>query len=226
VIALGDALTAARALLAASNGHTMTDRSRQALSEAIATTAGDLAVAVGHVGNLATASAKTGEFVDSARFAKLMTVELRDLEMLGRDMTSLSSTSGDVRTSQVARTRQLQSAVRRAVAGAYRENVWTSGFQAQIDACRGGVNVTAAYGVRVIGEEWGCGGSRFPRQGALVRLSGTMSGLYRVGAVVAVLDAYTADPGDIPRGYALLYQTCRNNNAHTETFTELIPLGS
>jgi hypothetical protein len=109
--------------------------------------------------------------------------------------------------------------------GVYTENVWASGFQAQLDACRGGVNLSAAYGVATIGEVWGCGGSRFPKAGAEVQLTGTMRGLYRVGPVVAIVNAHTGSPSDIPRGYALLYQTCLNGNASTETFTELTPIG-
>jgi hypothetical protein len=114
---------------------------------------------------------------------------------------------------------------RRATSGEYHETVWTSGFQAQINACRGAVNVTAHYHVAVIAEAWQCGGSRFPHAGALVMLSGVFHGLYRVGPVVAVLNAYVDKTSDIPRGYPLLYQTCRYGNAHTETFTELTPVG-
>jgi hypothetical protein len=109
--------------------------------------------------------------------------------------------------------------------GVYTENVWASGFQIQLDACRGGVNLSAAYGVATIGEVWGCGGARFPKSGAEVQLTGTMAGLYRVGPVVATLNAHTQTRGDIPRGYALLYQTCLNGNASTETFTQLTPIG-
>ena len=111
------------------------------------------------------------------------------------------------------------------VGGEYHEVVWTNGFQAQINACRGAVNVTARYHVEVIAEAWQCGGARFPHEGATVVLSGVMSGVYRVGPVVAVLNAYVDKTSDIPRGYPLLYQTCRYGNAHTETFTELIPVG-
>jgi hypothetical protein len=109
--------------------------------------------------------------------------------------------------------------------GVYRENVWAWGFPTQLDACRGAVNLSAAYGVATIGEVWGCGGSRFPRTGGEVQLTGIMGGLYRVGPVIAILNAHTDSPSEIPRGYALLYQTCLNGNASTETFTELTPIG-
>jgi hypothetical protein len=109
----------------------------------------------------------------------------------------------------------------KAAAAVFTKDVWAFGFQSQLDACRGAVDLTAAYGVPTIGEKWNCGGSGFPVAGALVHLTGLLSGTYRVGPVVAVLNAYTQNTGDIPRGYQLLYQTCRGDNAHTETFTAL-----
>jgi hypothetical protein len=104
-------------------------------------------------------------------------------------------------------------------------SVWTSGFQSQLNACRGAVDLTGAYRVPTIGEKWTCGGARFPRAGSLVRLTGLHAGLYRVGRVVAMLNAYTQNSGAIPRGYQLLFQTCINDNAHTEAFTSLTRVG-
>ena len=101
------------------------------------------------------------------------------------------------------------------------ERVWAAGFQSELNACRGSVILSAEYGVPTIGEKWGCGGSQFPQQGAYVRLTGKLSGIYRVGPVRAVLDASVNTSLDVPRGYDLLYQTCRNGNFHTETFTQL-----
>jgi hypothetical protein len=124
----------------------------------------------------------------------------------------------------VSSVRSREAAVAAQPVAGYVENVWAAGFQTQVDACRGGVDLTAAYGVPTIGERWGCGGSRFPTAGTIVRLTGIRAGLYRVGPVVAVLDAYRDSPADIPRGYALLYQTCRNDDAHAETFTALTPV--
>jgi hypothetical protein len=104
-------------------------------------------------------------------------------------------------------------------------SVWTSGFQAQLNACRGAVDLTGAYRVPTIGEKWTCGGARFPRAGSLVHLTGLHAGLYRVGRVVAMLNAYTQNSGAIPHGYQLLFQTCVNDNAHTEAFTALTRVG-
>jgi hypothetical protein len=104
-------------------------------------------------------------------------------------------------------------------------SVWTRGFQSQLNACRGAVDLTGAYGVATIGEKWTCGGARFPRAGSLVRLTGLHAGLYRVGPVVAMLNAYTDNSGDIPRGHGLLFQTCINDNPRTEAFTALTRVG-
>ncbi len=107
----------------------------------------------------------------------------------------------------------------------YVEQAWAPGFQKRLNACGGGVALSAAYGVAVIGGRWECGGARFPSAGALVQLTGVISGTYRVGYVVAVLDAYRDSAADIPHGYGLLYQTCRGGSAHTETFAELTRIG-
>ena len=103
--------------------------------------------------------------------------------------------------------------------------VWTSGFQAQLNACRGAVDLTGAYGVATIGEKWTCGGASFPRAGSLVRLTGLHAGLYRVGGVVAILNAYRDNSADIPRGHGLLFQTCIGDNPRTESFTALTRVG-
>ena len=103
----------------------------------------------------------------------------------------------------------------------FNKKVWASGFQSEIDACRGAVNVTGRYGVAVIAEHWSCGGSRFPGAGTTVTLSGVNLGTYRVGGIVAVLDVDTDGTASIPRGYDLLYQTCINGSNATMSFTAL-----
>ncbi|MEO6200895.1 MAG: hypothetical protein ABIX44_07015 [Cryobacterium sp.] len=109
-------------------------------------------------------------------------------------------------------------------AAKYTKNVWTAGWQAQIDACRGAVDLTGHYGVRVIAEHWGCGGSRFPRSGT-VRLSGRYAGTYTVGRIVAVLDVRSQGTRNVPRGYGLLYQTCLNGSNATMAFRVLTRVG-
>lgn len=105
-------------------------------------------------------------------------------------------------------------------------NVWTAGWQAEINACRGGVDITSHYAVPTVAQHWGCGGSSFPTAaGSVVQFTGLDAGTYRILGVVAVLDAYTAKTSQLPRGYDLLFQTCRNNNSHTTEFVALQKIG-
>ncbi|MCU1407068.1 MAG: hypothetical protein JWQ43_3371 [Glaciihabitans sp.] len=106
------------------------------------------------------------------------------------------------------------------------ENVWATGFQTEIDACRGSVDLSSAYGVAVIGEHWTCGGSAFPRaEGSIVQLTGVRSGTYRTGPVVAVLNKATDGAEDLPRGYDLMYQTCIDDSNAQMSFTALTRIG-
>lgn len=91
----------------------------------------------------------------------------------------------------------------------FAQRVWTSGFQNEINQCRGAVDVTAVYKVRTIAEHSNCGGSRFPiAAGSIVTITGVDSGRYRVIGVVAHLNGEVNHAEDIPRGYDLLFQTC------------------
>jgi hypothetical protein len=104
----------------------------------------------------------------------------------------------------------------------YAEFVWTTGFQSELDACRGSVNMTPSFGTAVIGEHWSCGGRSFPKTpGTRVELSGALSGTYVLGPVVAVLNQHTHRIGDVPHGYDLLYQTCINGDNTRMSFTQL-----
>lgn len=107
-----------------------------------------------------------------------------------------------------AAARAAADAAARAVQG-FVQRVWTSGFQNEINQCRGAVDVTAVYQVRVIAEHSSCGGGRFPTApGAIVTITGLDSGRYRVIGVVARLNGEVNHAEDIPRGYDLLFQTC------------------
>lgn len=110
--------------------------------------------------------------------------------------------------------------------GTYTEYVWTYGWQPQIDACRGSVDITSHYqGVHTIAEHIQCGGSSFPKNpGAIVQLTGAEGGLYRVIGVVAYLNGHTQTTADLPRGYDLLYQTCVNGYSKM-SFTALQRIG-
>jgi hypothetical protein len=113
-----------------------------------------------------------------------------------------------------------------AAPGVHTVNVWTTGFQAQINQCRGAVDMTARYGMRIVGEHWSCGGSSFPTTaGTIVRLTGLDAGTYRVIGLVATLDAYTAHTYQVPHNYQMLYQTCRGGNSHYTEFIALAKVG-
>jgi hypothetical protein len=115
---------------------------------------------------------------------------------------------------------------RATVASASTVNVWTAGWQAQINACRGGVDITAHYGTPTVAQHWGCGGSSFPTAAdTIVRFAGLDAGIYRVIGVVAVLDVYMAKTNQLPRGYNMLFQTCRNDDSHTTEFIALQRVG-
>lgn len=94
---------------------------------------------------------------------------------------------------------------------AHIEGIWTSGGQAEIDACRGSVNVpvVAGYlgGAFYAAEHWGCGGSAWGRigTGSLVEFPGY--GTFRVAGIVSGL-AYGSNASAVPGGYAGYYQTC------------------
>jgi hypothetical protein len=90
----------------------------------------------------------------------------------------------------------------------YSKNVWTSGWQAEIDACKGAVDITSKYDLAVIAEHTNCGGGSFPSaSGTIVKLTGVRAGTYRILGVVATLPS-TSGSSQIPRGYDLLFQVC------------------
>ena len=106
------------------------------------------------------------------------------------------------------------------------EYVWTTGFQPELDACKGSVDMTASFGKAVIGEHWSCGGSSFPTaEGSIVTVTGALSGTFRVGPVVAVLNQRTNTTNDVPGGYDLLYQTCVGGDNSRMSFTALQRIG-
>jgi hypothetical protein len=108
----------------------------------------------------------------------------------------------------------------------YTKNVWTSGFQSEINACRGAVDVTANYGTTAIAEHWSCGGRSFPTSaGTIVTLTGVFSGTYRIVGIVAILNLATNTTADVPHGYDMIYQTCINGSSARMSLTAMIRIG-
>lgn len=91
------------------------------------------------------------------------------------------------------------------------ESMWTTGWQAELDACRGSVNFApiASYlgGSFYAAEHWSCGGRAWGGigAGALVEFPG--HGVFRVAGIVGGL-SYGVDASVLPGGYAGYYQTC------------------
>ncbi len=104
-----------------------------------------------------------------------------------------------------------------APAGPFVEGIWTSGGQAEIDACRGSVNMpdVAGYlgGGFYAAEHWSCGGRSWAGigQGALVSFPGY--GIYEVAGQVGGLPSGSSASA-VPSGYDGYYQTCMNGNVN------------
>ncbi|KQO98671.1 hypothetical protein [Leifsonia sp. Leaf264] len=106
---------------------------------------------------------------------------------------------------------------------AHTEWVRTAGFQSEIDACDGSVDISDNYwGKRTVAEHWSCGGRDFPTAaGAIVEFSGVVSGKFEVIGVVARLNVNTDGVADVPSGFDLLYQTCWAGDSSDMTFVGL-----
>lgn len=91
--------------------------------------------------------------------------------------------------------------------------VWASGSQAEIDACKGAVDVSVQYETAAIAEHSHCGGDDFPKTvGSYVVIGGGQyAGVYRVGGIMVRLNANIHTTADVPKNQAdLIYQTCLN----------------
>jgi hypothetical protein len=154
----------------------------------------------------AVGSVSAGDGVIASRdSSSLRTVRL---EAVARTAVAVKAEREAAAVAAVAQADAAAQAQARAAAG-FVTRVWTSGFQDQINQCRGAVDVTAVYKVHVIAEHSNCGGSSFPTApGAIVTVTGLDAGRYRVIGIVAHLNGLVNHAEDIPRGYELLFQTC------------------
>lgn len=102
-------------------------------------------------------------------------------------------------------------------AGPYVEGIWTSGGQAEIDACNGSVNMpdVAGYlgGDFYAAEHWSCGGRSWRGIGTGELVSFPGYGLYQVAGRVGGLPAGSYASA-LPSGYDGYYQTCMNGNVN------------
>ncbi|PZQ91480.1 MAG: hypothetical protein DI534_00360 [Leifsonia xyli] len=108
------------------------------------------------------------------------------------------------------------------------ESIWTSGGQAEIDACRGSVDMPdiASYlgGGFYAAEHWRCGGSAWGGvgAGAIVQFPGY--GVYQVVGRVGGL-VYGVDASAVPAGYDGYYQTCIGGSSSNMTVWLLSRVG-
>jgi len=102
-----------------------------------------------------------------------------------------------------------------APAGPYVESIWTTGGQAEIDACRGSVNMAdvAGYlgGTFYAAEHWSCGGRSWAGLGTGALVSFPGYGIYQVAGKVGGLPAGSSAAA-LPPGYDGYYQTCMNGD--------------
>jgi hypothetical protein len=142
------------------------------------------------------------------------------------ERAALAEQAAQAAAAAAAAAKAAAEAAAEAAARGHTVNIWTTGFQAQVNACRGGVDMTAHYGMRIVAEHWSCGGSSFPTApGSIVTFTGLDAGTYRVIGLAAVLDAYTAHTYQVPHNYEMLYQTCRGGNSHYTEFIALQRIG-
>ena len=147
------------------------------------------------------------EFVDLERFSD-------SVDALDDPLTVLTAAMAAWRTEQ-----------ERILRERYTNHVWTSGWTAELDACRGSVDMSARYGVSAIAEHWSCGGKDFPDEpGTIITLTGVHAGTYRVDGIVKMLDQRSATTSDLPRGHDLIYQTCQNGQPSSMSITALTRL--
>lgn len=147
--------------------------------------------------------------------------EFPDLERLSESVAALDDPLGALAVAVDAWHAEQERILRER----YTNHVWTAGWVAELDACRGSVDLSAQYGIGAIAEHWSCGGKDFPDDpGTIITLSGVHAGTYRVEGIVKMLDQRTATTSDLPRGYDLVYQTCQNGQPSTMSITALTRL--
>ena len=195
----------------------------------VVSSAGVAAVVPAAVATGLPAAAELGDFL-SQRDVRLEAIA-RAAAALRAEREAAAVAAAAAQAAAAAAQAAAQTAARAAATAAARaaqgfvQRVWTSGFQNEINQCRGAVDVTGVYRVRVIAEHSNCGGSRFPTAaGAIVTITGLDAGRYRVIGVVAHLNGQVNHAEDIPRGYDLLFQTCAGGYTDL-SFTALQRIG-
>jgi hypothetical protein len=224
------ALEAARTTLADSEGKVLTEDSRTALAAAIAAAGVRVTAAETRVDEAddqahQTATA-TGNVLDTGAHlregtATLASFSLTTVSEVTTVADELAGPIADVAAAMAA----WQAEQDRIIAARYTNHVHAVGWIAELDECKGSVDLSAQYGTAAIAEHWSCGGKDFPDEpGTIITLTGERAGTYRVDGIVMMLNQHKATIADIPHGYDLIYQTCQNGQSSTMSLTALTKL--
>ncbi|UOE43140.1 hypothetical protein [Agromyces larvae] len=218
----------ARAALDAASGRTLDEVARDALSAALDPLAAASADAEPALAEASDLLVNATDLDDSLSPDDVRSTAGALDEASGR-LTRLDAALGDAADDVRVATTAVRDAVaardawlEQVRASAYREHVWAAGWTAELDACQGSVDLSAAYGLPAIAEHWSCTGKEFPRDaGTYVVLDGVLAGTYRVDGVAAMLDQTTHTTADLPQGHDLLYQTCIDGDSRTMAMVAL-----
>lgn len=220
---LRDGLATAEAALGSSDGKVLDDAVRVALSDrieqgtstlrsgqlltAIAAPGATPALATGADEQLASADQLQAEV---AAVATAVTAWEAEQARIAAEQEA-ARLAAEAAARAPARIRTAGTATSAIASGPYIESIWTSGGQAEIDACRGSVNVSGIAGYLGAGfyaaEHWSCGGRAWSGLGTGSLVSFPGFGLYEVSGRVGGL-VYGADASVLPGGYDGYYQTC------------------
>ncbi|AYF97272.1 hypothetical protein D7I47_02735 [Protaetiibacter intestinalis] len=234
VAALREATEAARTAHAAAAGHVLDESAREAL-------AADIAAAEAGAERVRLLAALGGGVEGASDGGSAALVERlgQGVERLDAAVAAWEAEQARLAAEAAARAAQLaaQQAAGRTVAagtgrvqaiGPYVESIWTTGGQAEVDACRGSVNFAniAAYlgGAFYAAEHWSCGGRAWSGLGTGARVDIPGYGSFQVAGRVGGL-AYGSDASAVPAGYDGYYQTCVGGSASNMTVWLLTRVG-
>lgn len=225
------AIDAAAEVLAASEGKVLTEDSRTALTAALESARATVASSSDQLADRAedaeaSASSDPG-FLDTGSALREGAVSLASYS--ADTDGSVDAVEADLAPHVDAVTAAVaawQAEQERIIASRYTNHVHAAGWTAELDQCKGSVDLSARYGTAAIAEHWSCGGKNFPDEpGTIIQLTGVREGTYRVEGIVKMLNQRVATIADVPTGYDLIYQTCQNGQPSTMSMTALTKIG-
>jgi hypothetical protein len=235
--ALEASLTQARGVLVASDGRVLDESVRTGLADLVSrgeesVRAARLLTAVAEPGSMVDYEASEGDdhlelvaAIESDAASVAAAVVAWEAEQ-ARIAAEKEAARLAAEAAALAQTRTRTAGVA-AAAGPHVEGIWTSGGQAEIDACRGSVNLpdVAGYlgGTFYAAEHWSCGGRNWAGIGTGELVSFPGYGVFQVAGRVGGLPSGSY-ASSLPAGYDGYYQTCMNgdlNNLHVWLLTRV-----